>query len=180
MSLNTYTIAEISQITHLAPHTLRYYEQQFPNLLKTERSKGGHRIYHQSQLDTIKKIIHLLKEEKISIKQARQVLGEPERDVFEDNSFENLDADSYKISKETNEKQPGLDIALLLVKVLEKLDYICKNNDNRDKLLMRLIKGTKASAKKDELMEQLTRTRKETRETVELYKEIMRQGSRIN
>ena len=88
MSLKTYTIAEISQITKLAPHTLRYYEQQFPHLLKTERSKGGHRIYNQSHLDILNSIIHLLKDEGMTIKQARQELGEPEIG-FEENEISN-------------------------------------------------------------------------------------------
>lgn len=174
MSLKTYTIAEIGHITNLAPHTLRYYEQQFPHLLKTERSKGGHRIYNQSHLETIKSIIHLLKDEGKSIKQAREILGEPENSIEE--SVNDPKKFALKVVPPEQEKPlfniPKLDISSLLILVVEKLDYICKNNDNRDKMLMRLLKS-KSKEKKNELLEQLARTRRENHETLSCVRQFL-------
>ena len=182
MSLKTYSIAEISHITNLAPHTLRYYEQQFPNLLKTERSKGGHRIYNEEHLETLKSIIHLLKNEGKTIKQAREELGEP------DNSIDEHIGEKELIKSETSlsDKEKSLfngslpDISTLLMLVVEKLDYICRNNDNRDKILKRLLKKSKNKEKNEELLEQLARTKRANQETLKCVRQLLNKDFNIN
>ena len=168
---DTFSVTEVSRITGLAPHTLRYYEQQFPVLLKVERTRGGHRIYRQQHIDLFKAIIQLLKEEKVSIKEARCRLGEPDNSI----PCNTLNSSEEKFAQEFENG----DISKMLMVVIEKLDRICRNNDNRDKILMSLFKA-KTEDRNDDLIDQISRCRKETHETVKLCQTIIRQGFRVN
>lgn len=164
-----FSIAEVSRLTGLASHTLRYYEQQFPVLLNVERSRGGHRIYRRSHLETITSILRLLKDEKLSIRKARQLLGEPD----EDTSTMTVPA------VENSHDSENTDVSRLLVMVLERLDHISRNNEQRDKLLQSLLKNQK-NVENDELLEQIARCRIESRETVKLCQTVMQQRFKSN
>jgi DNA-binding transcriptional MerR regulator len=168
---DTFSVTEVSRITGLAPHTLRYYEQQFPVLLKVERTRGGHRTYRQHHIDLFKSIIQLLKEEKVSIKEARCRLGEPDNTI----PCNTPNSSEEKFAKEFENG----DISKMLMVVIEKLDHICRNNDNRDRMLMNFFKA-KTEDKNDDLIDQISRCRKETHETVKLCQTIIRQGFRVN
>lgn len=163
-----YSIAEISRLTGLPAHTLRYYEQQFPVLLDVERTRGGHRIYRKRHLETVSRIIRLLKDEKVSIKKARELLGEPDS---VGHSAENVPGET------TVENNANLEHMLHLV--LERLDHICRNNENRDTLLVNLLKN-QPSEQKHELLEQITRCRYETRETIKLCQTVIQRGIKAN
>ncbi|MBU1107712.1 MAG: MerR family transcriptional regulator [Candidatus Riflebacteria bacterium] len=167
-----YSIAEISRLTGLPAHTLRYYEQQFPVLLGIERTRGGHRIYRKHHLDTISRIIRLLKDEKVSIKKARELLGEPNA---AGQAEENTQSDSR--NEVGGEKNGNLEHMLYLV--LERLDLICRNNENRDTLLVKLLKN-QPSEHKHELLEQIARCRHETRETIRLCQTVIQRGAKAN
>lgn len=163
------SIAEVSRLTGLASHTLRYYEQQFPVLLDVERSRGGHRIYRQRHLDTINSILCLLKNEKLSIRKARLLLGEPDEVMH-------VSEVAHAESKYENENS---DVSRMLIMVLERLDHICRNNESRDKLLHGLLKNQLTGAN-DELLEQIARCRHETSETVKLCRTVMQQRFKSN
>ncbi|PKL43037.1 MAG: hypothetical protein CVV41_11575 [Candidatus Riflebacteria bacterium HGW-Riflebacteria-1] len=163
-----YSIAEISRLTGLPAHTLRYYEQQFPVLLGIERTSGGHRIYRKHHLETISRIIRLLKDEKVSIKRARELLGEP---AGGGHSTDHTPGES------TGESNANLEHMLHLV--LDRLDHICRNNDNRDTLLVNLLKN-QPSEQKHELLEQIARCRTETRETIRLCQTVIQRGIKAN
>lgn len=160
-----YTIAQVSKMSGLASHTLRYYERQFPGLLNVGRTKGGHRIYRQHHVDAIKTIVSLLKEEKVSIKQARELLGETQDD---ESVAENL-ADQ---SSTTETGAEHSEIEQLLVQVLKRLDNICQNNQKRDLMIQRLLENGSAAGKED-LLRQIGQCRHETRETMRLYQALM-------
>lgn len=157
-----FSIAEISRLTGLASHTLRYYEQQFPVLLNVERSRGGHRIYRQRHLDTINSILRLLKDEKLSIKKARKIMGEPDE----------IEQPAQAAAVEPRGDATDLNHVLLMV--LERLDHICRSNENHDKLLLSLLRN-QPCGQKDELLDQIARCRLETRETVKLCQTVMQQ-----
>ena len=167
-----YSIAEISRLTGLPAHTLRYYEQQFPVLLGIERTRGGHRIYRKHHLDTISRLIKLLKDEKVSIKRARELLGEPDAAMQPE---EQGQSDSR--SETGGESNANLEHMLHLV--LERLDLICRNNENRDTLLVKLLKN-QPSEHKHELLEQIARCRHETRETIKLCHTVIQRGIKAN
>ncbi|EKD83167.1 MAG: putative transcriptional regulator [uncultured bacterium] len=163
-----YSIAEISRLTGLPAHTLRYYEQQFPILLDVERTRGGHRIYRKHHLETISRIIRLLKDEKVSIKRAKELLGEPD----------SMARPEEHVSGEAGvENNANLEYMLHLV--LERLDHICRNNENRDTLLVNLLKN-QPSEHKHELLEQIARCRHETRETMKLCQTVIQRGVKTN
>jgi DNA-binding transcriptional MerR regulator len=157
-----FTIAEISRLTGLASHTIRYYEKQFPVLLDVERSKGGHRIYRARHLEALKSVIRLLKDEKLSIRAARKMLGEPDSiasEKHEDNSGQKFSPDAYEINRS-------------LMLVLEKLDRLCQSNERRDALLESILRRTD-SKDGNQLIEQIARCRSETRETMKMYESLM-------
>ncbi|MEM8488685.1 MAG: MerR family transcriptional regulator [Bacteroidota bacterium] len=68
-----YSIGEVSQITGLEQHVLRYWETEFLEL-NPQKNRAGRRIYTRSDIDFISRIKQLLKEEKYTIEGARKAL----------------------------------------------------------------------------------------------------------
>jgi DNA-binding transcriptional MerR regulator len=66
-----FTIKEVSNLTKVKPHTLRYWESEF-KLLRPMRRESGQRRYTQKDIDTIEKIKVLLYEKKYSIAGAKK------------------------------------------------------------------------------------------------------------
>ena len=161
-----FSIAEVSRLMGLASHTLRYYEQQFPVLLDVERSSGGHRIYRQRHLETLKSILRLLKDEKLSIRRARELLGEPEEQAA-------------PVPATSSEAAQLEGVTRLLLMVLERLDHICRNDEMRDRIMQDLLKN-QSPGRNDELLAQISRCRHETRETVKLCQAVMQQRFKSN
>lgn len=75
-----YSIGEVSDITGVRPNILRYWEQEFRELKPLRRRKGSHRLYSPREVDVVKSIKHLLKEEGLSIPGARKRLSESRQD----------------------------------------------------------------------------------------------------
>ena len=78
MSENTiqrlyYSIGEVSDMLDQEPHVLRYWETEFEQL-QPRKNRAGRRTYTNDDIELLRKIIHLLKEEKYTIEGARQVL----------------------------------------------------------------------------------------------------------
>ena len=71
-----YSIGEVYKITGVKPNILRYWEQEFKELKPIRRRKGSHRLYGDRDIDTVRSIRHLLKEEGLSIAGARRRLAE--------------------------------------------------------------------------------------------------------
>ena len=72
-----YSIGEVSQITELEQHVLRYWETEFPEL-KPQKNRAGRRIYTRADIKFIELIKQLLKEEKYTIEGARLALEQAE------------------------------------------------------------------------------------------------------
>ena len=169
-----FSIAEISRLTGLASHTLRYYEQQFPVLLDVGRSRGGHRIYRRRHLETISAILRLLKEEKVSIRHAREILGEPESEAARPGS-----RDSCGENADARTETPPADVSRILTMVLDRIDSLCRNNEKRDQILYELLRSRKNDSDQ-ELLDQISRCRRETHETVKLCQAVMQQRFKSN
>jgi DNA-binding transcriptional MerR regulator len=101
-----YSIGEVSDITDVEAHVLRYWETVF-NELNPKKNKAGNRIYKEEDIETILKLKELIQEKKYSTEGAQQVL---EQDDEEEE--ENLPVSLKKDLKE---------IRLFLNKLLEKL-----------------------------------------------------------
>ena len=68
-----YRIKEVSSITGLKPHVLRYWEQEFKDI-KPVKSPTGQRLYKRKDLDAIFTIKKLLYEKKFTINGAKKYL----------------------------------------------------------------------------------------------------------
>ena len=68
-----YSISEVSQMTGLKAHVLRYWETEFDQL-RPKKNRAGNRIYTQADIDLVERIQTLLRDEKYTIEGARQAL----------------------------------------------------------------------------------------------------------
>lgn len=68
-----YTIGEVSEMLNVNPSLLRFWESEFKTI-KPKRSPKGTRYYSQKDIEEIKLIHYLLKERKLKIEGARQIL----------------------------------------------------------------------------------------------------------
>ncbi|MFH1051079.1 MAG: MerR family transcriptional regulator [bacterium] len=101
-----YSISEVCQLVDEEQHILRYWEKEFPQL-KPKKNRGGNRIYSEKDVFLINSIKKLLRDEKISLKNAKEKLSEIGIKSFEDNLFSNkleertLLTQGYADNKET-------------------------------------------------------------------------------
>ena len=73
-----YTIGEVSRITGVKTHVLRYWESQ-GKLLKPSRRRSRHRLYRPADIQLIFEIKRLREEEKLSLTaMRRQMHHKPE------------------------------------------------------------------------------------------------------
>ena len=70
-----YSIGEVSKITGLKPHVLRYWESEFP-MLSPMKNRAGNRVYREKELKLIQYIKYLLYEKKYTIDGAKKFLKE--------------------------------------------------------------------------------------------------------
>ena len=74
-----YRIGEVSQITGLKPHVLRYWESEF-RIIKPYKAGSPQRLYRKKDLDLILKIKKLLYEEGFTIAGAKKKIRDVERE----------------------------------------------------------------------------------------------------
>jgi DNA-binding transcriptional MerR regulator len=75
-------IAEVSDLTGLKAHVLRYWETEFPQLRPLKKS--GARAYRQKDLDLIARLKQLLYQDQFSIAGARKKLEEELKEARKD------------------------------------------------------------------------------------------------
>lgn len=68
-----YSIKEVSEMLGLAPHVLRYWETEFPDL-KPRKNRAGNRTYREPDIALLREIKTLLHERKYTIDGARHEL----------------------------------------------------------------------------------------------------------
>ena len=68
------TIGEVASALNIAPHVLRYWEQQFPTLKPVKRS-GGRRYYRAQDIALIETIDRLVNREGYTLKGAKKALS---------------------------------------------------------------------------------------------------------
>jgi DNA-binding transcriptional MerR regulator len=73
-----YSIGEVSELTGLKSHILRYWESEFPTL-RPEKRANGRRAYRKSDILLIITIKRLLYEEGYTITGARKKLADAKR-----------------------------------------------------------------------------------------------------
>ena len=68
-----YSIGEVSNLTGLKAHVLRYWETQF-DILSPTKNRGGSRVYRMREIETILLVKHLLYEKRFTIEGAKREL----------------------------------------------------------------------------------------------------------
>ena len=81
-----FKIGEVSQISGLPSHVLRFWETEFKKI-KPRRTAAGQRSYTQKDVATILEIKHLLYEKKFTIEGARKYLNTRTRSDTNDKDF---------------------------------------------------------------------------------------------
>ena len=68
-----YSISEVSEMTGLAPHVLRYWESEFEEL-HPKKNRAGNRVYTDEDIGVLNRIHSLLKDDMYTLEGARQAL----------------------------------------------------------------------------------------------------------
>jgi DNA-binding transcriptional MerR regulator len=108
-----YRIGEVSRITGLKPHVLRYWESEF-KMIKPYKGGSLQRLYRKRDLDLILKIKKLLYEEGFTIAGAKRKIRDLEK------------TENVQMKLRWVEKNPSGKNQELLVTVLEELKGIRK------------------------------------------------------
>ncbi len=108
-----YRIGEVSRITGLKPHVLRYWESEF-KMIKPYKGGSLQRLYRKRDLDLILKIKKLLYEEGFTIAGAKRKIRDLEK------------TENVQMKLRWVEKNPSGRNQELLVTVLEELKGIRK------------------------------------------------------
>jgi DNA-binding transcriptional MerR regulator len=106
-----YSIGEVSEITSIEPHVLRYWETVFKDL-SPRKNKAGNRTYREEDITLILELKHLIQEKKYSTAGAKKIIegdGENREGADEQKRL------SPEVEKDLNE------VKLFLNKLLEKL-----------------------------------------------------------
>ncbi|MDD2773766.1 MAG: MerR family transcriptional regulator [Elusimicrobiales bacterium] len=69
-----YTISELSAITGVAPHSIRYWEKEF-GLLRPMRKESGHRRYLRRDIEILNEIKDLVYRRKMTLAGAKKALS---------------------------------------------------------------------------------------------------------
>lgn len=75
-----YSITEVAQMFGLPEHTLRFWEKEF-DTIKPRRTAKGVRFYRQEDIDAIRVIYYLVKEQGLTLAGARQKLRDNRSDA---------------------------------------------------------------------------------------------------
>ncbi len=70
-----YRIGEASELVGEKPHVLRYWETEF-KALRPQKSSKGQRVYSRRDIDYLKEVKHLLKDQGFTIEGAKRRLRE--------------------------------------------------------------------------------------------------------
>ncbi len=69
------SIKQVVEATGIPAATIRYYDQQFEEFLRVQRGAGRRRMFSPGAVERLLEVRRLLKEESLSVRQARRVLS---------------------------------------------------------------------------------------------------------
>ena len=70
-----FRIGAVAESMEVPIHTLRYWERMFKEELKPYRTRGGQRRYDERDVETIREVKRLLKEEGYSIRGVKRIVS---------------------------------------------------------------------------------------------------------
>lgn len=106
-----YSIGEVSEITSVEPHVLRYWETIFKEL-SPRKNKAGNRTYREQDITLILKLKELIQKKKYSTAGAKKIL---EQEDSQEGGVKKSSELSAETRKDLNE------IRVFLQKLQEKL-----------------------------------------------------------
>ena len=106
-----YSIGEVSEITSVEPHVLRYWETIFKDL-SPKKNKAGNRTYREQDITLILRLKELVQKKKYSTAGAQKILEQ-------EKSGENSGKQDQDLSAET--RKDLNEIRVFLEKLKEKL-----------------------------------------------------------
>jgi DNA-binding transcriptional MerR regulator len=116
-----YTIGEVSDLTGVKPHVLRYWETEFPSL-RPKKNRAGNRSYRPRDIKAVLAIRDLLYKEKFTINGARKKLQE---------NFGNPDTIIKQMAIPFSDPQ-ARHVLLSVKKELEELRDMLENGKNEE------------------------------------------------
>ena len=75
MAKTFYTIGETAELLGLSVSMIRYWSNEFPRFVKPERNAKGNRLYRESDIESLKRINHLVNVRKLTLEGARKALA---------------------------------------------------------------------------------------------------------
>ena len=76
-----YTMGEVAQMLGENASAIRYWSNYFEKFIKPQRNAKGNRLYHPEDIETLKQVQFLLKNQGLTLEGARQRLTEDRRSV---------------------------------------------------------------------------------------------------
>ena len=81
MAKMIYTMGEVAQMLGGNPSAIRYWSNYFEKFVKPQRNAKGNRLYHPEDVETLRQIQYLLKNQGLTLEGAVQRMTEDRRTV---------------------------------------------------------------------------------------------------
>jgi len=81
MAKTIYTMGEVAEILGENTSAVRYWCNYFERFIKPQRNAKGNRLFHEEDIETLKQIKHLVKNEGLTLEGAMARMGEDRRSV---------------------------------------------------------------------------------------------------
>ena len=81
MAKMIYTMGEVAQMLGENASAVRYWSNYFEKFIKPQRNAKGNRLYHPEDVETLRQIQYLLKNQGLTLEGAKQRLTEGRRSV---------------------------------------------------------------------------------------------------
>ncbi|MBO7070268.1 MAG: MerR family transcriptional regulator [Bacteroidales bacterium] len=81
MAKTIYTMGEVAEMLGENTSAVRYWCNYFERFIKPQRNAKGNRLFHEEDIETLKQIKHLVKNEGLTLEGAMARMGEDRRSV---------------------------------------------------------------------------------------------------
>ena len=81
MAKMIYTMGEVAEMLGENASAIRYWSNYFEKFIKPQRNAKGNRLYHAEDIETLKQIQYLLKNQGLTLEGTKQRLTEDRRTV---------------------------------------------------------------------------------------------------
>lgn len=81
MAKTIYTIGEVAELLDENASAVRYWCNYFERFIKPQRNAKGNRLFHEKDIETLKQIKHLIKNEGLTLEGAAARMNEDRRSV---------------------------------------------------------------------------------------------------